>query len=107
MNTQELKDAIEEFGYDEFKDLLMNGKYASKAVVSQFKATFGCDPEVTESRTEGSGDYDGYQWILKIGEKSFEFTGYYGSYEGAEIESITDFHEVKQVQKTVTVWERV
>ena len=102
----DLKQAIEDFGTEEFRNLVCGNSNPKDR--ARFKEVFGHDFElVVDDRTEGSGDYDGWSWVFKIGDKHFEITGYYSSYEGAEMDSVLDLHEVKQVQKTVTVWEEV
>tara|TARA_R110002020_G_scaffold123630_1_gene280356 strand:+ start:1998 stop:2348 length:351 start_codon:yes stop_codon:yes gene_type:complete len=60
-------------------------------------------------RTEGSGDYDGFIWVVKHPKSKtyFAWNGYYCSHNGAEMDSPGDFDIVKQVKRVVTSWETI
>ena len=45
--------------------------------------------------------------LFKVGDKYFRLVGSYDSWNGSEFYSLTDFQEVKPVQKTITVYETV
>lgn len=62
---------------------------------------------VDEERSVGSGDYDGWDFVFKIGEKHYLLTGYYHSEMGVEVYDWYDIYEVKLVEKLVKSWETV
>lgn len=112
MKISELRTMIvDEFGISEFKDLVTNGHYergAEKKELARFEKLVGLPfARVDSERTEGSGDYDGYAWQFKIGEKLYEVSGYYASHEGADLDDPTDFYRVELVERTIKVYEPV
>lgn len=61
---------------------------------------------VSSERTEGSGDFDGWQWVFKLNDQAYAIDGFYSSYEGCEMETgVQDAYEVTPVEKTIVVWE--
>lgn len=53
--------------------------------------------------------HDGSEYFLYFNllGKTYALSGYYSSYEGVDIEDWFDFYEVKPVEKTIIVYERV
>ena len=106
MKTELHKIIDEKFDWSEFQELVREEGY--KELATDFKAKTGLDFKFLESkRTKGSGDYDGYVWRWKIDDKFYEVEGYYSSWDGTNLDDIRDFHEVKPVEKTIIVYEKV
>ena len=103
----EMREKIEStVGWGELKRLLESHGYGA----SDFNEKTGLDFEfISSERSEGSGDYDGWTWRWRFGNRFFQVDGCYSSYEGAELDEydLSRFCEVRQVEKTVTVWEHV
>lgn len=61
---------------------------------------------VSAQRTEGTGDYDGYQWVFKIDGELCMVFGSYSSWDGAEMDlgSIRDVYRCKEKVVTKTVY---
>ena len=61
--------------------------------------------EVYSERSEGSGDYDGWDIVIKFGDDLFlMICAGYSSYGGLEFYS-NEVHQVKGVEKIVKIWE--
>ena len=65
--------------------------------------------EVLESVTYRDGDYQGNDSyenyiVVKVGDQIFRKTGYYNSWDGGAWDGA--WHEVKKVEKTISVWEK-
>ena len=59
---------------------------------------------VTNYRTEGDGDYNGYEWVCQFGDAFFCWYGTYCSWNGTSL-SESEFIEVVEKTKTITSWE--
>lgn len=62
---------------------------------------------ISSERTEGSGDFDGYEWIYELNGRYFQLIGYYHSYDGYDCDDWYDLEEVKPIEKTITVYEPI
>lgn len=59
---------------------------------------------IASGRTIGSGDYDGWQWIFKLDDQLYETDSYYSSWDGFNMNALSDFYEVKEEEKLVKFW---
>ena len=113
MDINELKTLIrekyEEAGEKSFEDLIQEEGWESEAEEGETNVTFkgatGLSFEFLDS--ERGDDHDSYFWRFKIGEKTYEVSGSYDSWNGTEMDDAFDFYEVKLVEKTIKVWEPI
>jgi len=88
-------DGIEEF----VEDLTWNKKTAdlgSLGVATHADSKVGI---------EGEGEHI---WLVfELGGSFYRLTGYYNSYDGSNWDEYGDLEEVKPVQKTITVYEKI
>ena len=57
-------------------------------------------------------DYEGHDastWLVRfmLNDQVYQVEGWYGSYDGAEIEDPFNFYPVRAVEKTVTLYEKI
>lgn len=105
MDIQELKTAIEEkYGEDEFRELIMD----LDKTCDKFDTKVGLHYQYLERDEDYVGDDTWeYKYRFQIADTVYEVEGSYCSWDGGGIEQVMDFYEVKPVQKTVTVYEKV
>ena len=109
MEIVALKELIKsKFGEKEFTSMVRQGEDWDDQDSTRFKAEIGLDYSCIDSeRSSGGGDYDGYTWRFRIGDKYYEVEGCYDSYNGRELYNAFDFYEVAYVERTIKVWEPV
>ena len=109
MDLTELKQRIDErFGMDEFFILVNDEGYSSSEII-RFNEVIGLEFQFLGAETDYSRGDESHarMWRFKIGDKVYEIDGWYNSWEGGEMNSIKNFYEVREVEKTVKVWEKI
>lgn len=91
------------FDRDRWEDILIGGTIAP---CDEEKANL-INLSMLESKRGISGDHDEWICIFKINEQYFEVIGGYTSYDGIDIYDLYNFSEVKPVEKTITIYEKV
>lgn len=101
MNIQDLKNLIDEkIGIDDFYQMIRDEN------LSKFKDKTGIKAKFLDAyRTKGSGNYDGYLWRFQIGDQFYQLDGEYSSWDGIHYNK--KFYEVKLIEKTIQVYERI
>lgn len=111
MDINELKKLIrekyEEDGEKSFEDLINEEGWESEAEEGETNVTFKDATGLSFEFLDSERDYDCYVWRFKIGEKTYEVSGSYDSWNGTEMDDAFDFYEVELVEKTIKVWEPV
>lgn len=61
---------------------------------------------ILSARTKGSGDYDGYEVIIRVKDELYTFDGYYSSWNGTDMEW-NDCYQVEETEETITVYKKL
>jgi len=95
------RDFINSEGYSYYGEDEEGFEKAKAFLESELKFAF------LDSERSSDDDHDGYTWRWKFGDRIFQADGYYSSYDGSQLDDAMDFYEVKPVEKTITVYERI
>lgn len=92
------------------KDNVFNADVSYKDEVAKILEKYNLVAEdfthISSERSEGSGDFDGYEVVLRVKDEIYMFEGYYSSWNGTEMEW-DDCYQVEEVEKTITVYEKM
>jgi hypothetical protein len=91
MNAKELKDKIRELDLQEDFRSFVHEDFEAPFMVGDVEL------EWIDSFRGDYGDHDTQFMIFKVGDKYFEVSGYYSSWDGSSYEYM-DFYEVKPVE---------
>ena len=109
MNFEQIKEKCEDLDQKVLSTLIYEDdpKYTVEER-KKFEEVVGLPFEfVVCRRTEGDGDYNGWEWVWKVGDVYCRLEGWYDSNNGADCGSIWDFEEVKPVKVEVTEYKPV
>lgn len=102
MTTEEIKQKIRDsITANEFKELVQ-GYGDNKEFLEKTGITITTD--IDSYRSEGSGDYDGWDYVFGLDDKKYLVSGYYDSHNGAELYDPFDFKEVERMTRTEEYW---
>jgi len=114
LSLEELKKAIlENVGEEVWSEFISNEGYYygedEEGGFEKVKAFLESELKFAfmDSERSSDDDHDGYTWRWKFGDRIFQADGYYSSYDGSQLDDAMDFYEVKPVEKTITVYERI
>lgn len=96
-----LKENILDTNYcdQSYKDEVLKFLSDNELMVDDFETVF-------DERTEGGGDYDGWETVVRVRDQYFAFYGWYSSHEGTEM-TWDECYEVEPKQVTTTVYMKV
>ena len=102
MTTEEIKQKLRDnFSNNEFKNLIQG--YGDNIEFLE-KTGIRITPDIDSYRSEGSGDYDGWDYVFGLDDKTYLVSGYYDSNNGVELYDPFDFEEVKKMTKMEEYW---
>ncbi len=101
LDIEEIKKILwERYGKTDFEQLLRDEGWGPSP--EEFRDKVGFMFEFVDGEREN----ENYTWVWKFGKRMFAITGTYSSWDTSEMDDLSDFFEVQQVQKTVTIYER-
>lgn len=101
LDILEIKQILfERYGKADFEQLLRDEGWGPSP--EEFRDKVGFMFEFVD----GERDNESYTWVWKFGKRMFAIGGAHSSWDASEMDDLSTFYEVEQIEKTVTVYQK-